>query len=108
MIFECNAVSQDLDGRLLAVNKAAPRGSRPERRESSEASFRIYVGNLAWQVDDSRLEQVFSEHGKVVDAKVIRDRETGRSKGFGFVSMTSEAEQNDAIAALDGQVCFAF
>ncbi|PKI66643.1 hypothetical protein CRG98_012985 [Punica granatum] len=94
----------DLDGRLLTVNKAAPRGARPERTPRAfEPSFRIYVGNLPWDVDNARLEQVFSEHGKVVNARVVFDRETGRSRGFGFVTMASETEMNDAIAALDGQ-----
>lgn len=55
-------------------------------------------------MDDARLEQVFSEHGKVVNARVVCDQETGRSRGFGFVSMSSETDVNDAIAALDGQV----
>ncbi|CAH8392693.1 unnamed protein product [Eruca vesicaria subsp. sativa] len=94
----------DLNGRLLTVNKAAPRGSRPERQPRVyEPGFRVYVGNLPWDVDNGRLEQVFSEHGKVVDARVVYDRETGRSRGFGFVTMSSETELNDAIAALDGQ-----
>ncbi|KAK1313889.1 hypothetical protein QJS10_CPA06g01245 [Acorus calamus] len=94
----------DVNGRLLTVNKAAPRGSQPERiPRSFEPSFRLYVGNLPWQVDDARLEQVFSEHGKVVEARVVYDRETGRSRGFGFVTMASETELDDAIAALDGQ-----
>ena len=95
----------EINGRFLTVNKAAPRGSpRPERPPRTfEASYRIYVGNLPWQVDDARLEQVFSEHGKVVDARVVYDRETQRSRGFGFVTMTNETEVNDAIAALDGQ-----
>ncbi|XP_019167181.1 PREDICTED: 28 kDa ribonucleoprotein, chloroplastic-like [Ipomoea nil] len=94
----------DLNGRLLNVNKAAPRGSQPERPPRSfEPSCRIYVGNIPWSVDDARLEQVFSEHGKVVNARVVCDRETGRSRGFGFVTMSSEAEMNDAIADLDGQ-----
>ncbi|XP_022879302.1 28 kDa ribonucleoprotein, chloroplastic-like [Olea europaea var. sylvestris] len=94
----------DINGRLLTVNKAAPRGSRPERTPREfEPSFRVYVGNLPWQVDSARLEQLFSEHGKVVDAKVVYDRESGRSRGFGFVTMSSETELNDAIAALDGQ-----
>ena len=95
---------QDLSGRLLTVNKAAPRGSQPERRVVG-TSFKIYVGNLAWQVDGERLERAFNEHGKVVDARVIYDRESGKSRGFGFVTMASEADMNDAIAALDGQVC---
>lgn len=89
----------------MTVNKAAPRGTRPERTpRTSESTFRIYVGNLPWDVDNTRLEQVFSEHGKVVEARVVFDRETGRSRGFGFVRMSSENEMNDAIAALDGQV----
>ncbi|CAH2070508.1 unnamed protein product, partial [Thlaspi arvense] len=94
----------EVNGRLLTVNKAAPRGSRPERQPRLyEAAFRIYVGNLPWDVDSGRLEQVFSEHGKVVEARVVHDRETGRSRGFGFVTMSNETEVNDAIAALDGQ-----
>lgn len=93
----------DLNGRLLTVNKAASRGSQPPRPRLYETTNRIYVGNLPWQVDDARLEQVFSEYGKVVNARVVSDRETGRSRGFGFVTMSSETEVNDAIAALDGQ-----
>ncbi|GLT28092.1 hypothetical protein SLA2020_030480 [Shorea laevis] len=94
----------DLNGRLLTVNKAAPRGSRPDRAPRTfESAFRVYVGNLPWGVDNARLEQVFSEHGKVVEARVVYDRETGRSRGFGFVTMSTETELNDAIAALDGQ-----
>lgn len=89
----------------MTVNKAAPRGTQPERAPRVfEPGFRIYVGNLPWEVDNARLEQVFSEHGKVVSARVVYDRETGRSRGFGFVTMSSETELNDAIAALDGQV----
>ncbi|XVF11645.1 hypothetical protein REPUB_Repub08aG0045200 [Reevesia pubescens] len=96
--------SYDLNGRLLTVNNASPRGSRFERPPRVyEPAFRIYVGNLPWDVDNGRLEQVFSEHGKVVDARVVYDRETSRSRGFGFVTMSSETELNDAIAALDGQ-----
>ena len=75
---------------------------RPPRQ--SGPSLRIYVGNLPWQVDDSRLVQLFSEHGKVVEARVVYDRESGRSRGFGFVTMATRDELDDAIAALDGQV----
>ena len=89
---------------MLTVNKAAPKGAQPERPPRPPQSFRVYVGNLPWDVDNSRLEQIFSEHGKVEDARVVYDRETGRSRGFGFVTMSSETDMNDAIAALDGQV----
>ena len=70
----------------------------------SEPSYRVYVGNLPWDVDDVRLEQLFSEYGKVVNARVVQDRETGRSRGFGFVTMSSESEVNDAFENLDAQV----
>ncbi|MBA0552424.1 hypothetical protein Golob_023234 [Gossypium lobatum] len=94
----------DLNGRLLTVNKASPRGSRIDQSPRVyEQAFRVYAGNLPWGVDNTRLEQIFSEHGKVLEARVVYDRETGRSRGFGFVTMSSETELNDAIAALDGQ-----
>lgn len=94
----------EIGGRSLTVNKAAPKGSRPERtpREFGP-SYRVYVGNLPWDFDDAQLEQVFSEHGKVVNARVVYDRDSGRSRGFGFVTMSSESELNDAIENLDGQ-----
>jgi len=75
---------------------------RPPRQFAP--AFRAYVGNLPWQVDDSRLTQLFSEHGEVVNATVVYDRESGRSRGFGFVTMVSKEELDDAISALDGQV----
>lgn len=94
----------DLNGRLLTVNKAARRGEQPERPPRTfQPAYRIYVGNIPWDIDDARLEQVFSEHGKVISARVVYDRESGRSRGFGFVTMSSEAEMSEAIANLDGQ-----
>ena len=63
---------------------------------------KIYVGNLAWSVDDSELEQMFSAIGAVTSARVITDRETGRSRGFGFVEMDGEAADR-AIAELNGK-----
>ena len=64
---------------------------------------KIYVGNLSYDATGSDLEQMFSAHGSVKSAEVIQDRETGRSKGFGFVQMGSDAEAQSAIAALNGQ-----
>src|SRR5215211_5510791 len=64
---------------------------------------RLYVGNLSYNVDSSSLEQLFSQHGSVSSAEVISDRDTGRSKGFGFVEMGSDEEAQAAIAALNGQ-----
>src|SRR5204862_5425552 len=64
---------------------------------------KLYVGNLSYSVDGSELEQLFGQHGQVVSAQIINDRETGRSKGFGFVEMASDEEAQAAIAALNGQ-----
>lgn len=63
---------------------------------------KLYVGNLSYSVDSSELEQLFGQHGTVESAQIISDRETGRSKGFGFVEMASDAEAEAAIAALNG------
>ena len=64
---------------------------------------KLYVGNLAYTVTDSELQQMFEAHGSVTSAQVIMDRDTGRSKGFGFVEMGSDAEAQAAITALNGQ-----
>lgn len=63
---------------------------------------KLYVGNLPYGVTDSQLEQLFSAHGSVQSAQIIMDRDTGRSKGFGFVEMSSSAEAEAAINALNG------
>ena len=64
---------------------------------------KLYVGNLTYGVTDSTLEQMFAAHGTVQSAQVIMDRDTGRSKGFGFVEMGSDQEAQAAIAALNGK-----
>jgi RNA recognition motif-containing protein len=64
---------------------------------------KLYVGNLSYDVDSSALEQLFTAHGTVESAQIINDRDTGRSKGFGFVEMASDAEAQAAIAAMNGQ-----
>jgi RNA recognition motif-containing protein len=64
---------------------------------------KLYVGNLSYNTTSSDLEQLFSQHGTVQSAEVISDRDTGRSKGFGFVEMGSDQEAQAAIAALNGQ-----
>jgi RNA recognition motif-containing protein len=64
---------------------------------------KLYVGNLAYSVRDDSLQQAFSQFGTVTSAKVMMDRETGRSKGFGFVEMGSDAEAQSAINGMNGQ-----
>lgn len=62
----------------------------------------IYVGNLVWDVTADDLLELFNKHGRVSRAQVITDRETGRSRGFGFVEMENDAEAQKAIEALNG------
>ncbi len=65
-------------------------------------STKIYVGNLPWRATDAQLTQLFSAHGEVSEARVVTDRETGRSRGFAFVSMATAEAARAAIAALNG------
>uniref|UniRef100_A0A1J3FEA5 RNA-binding protein CP29B, chloroplastic n=1 Tax=Noccaea caerulescens TaxID=107243 RepID=A0A1J3FEA5_NOCCA len=112
----------ELDGRPLRVNAGPP----PPKREdgfsrgprssfgssgsgyggggggSAGSGNRCYVGNLSWGVDDMALENLFGEQGKVVEARVIYDRDSGRSKGFGFVTYNSAKEVQNAIRTLNG------
>ncbi|GAA0152751.1 hypothetical protein LIER_11153 [Lithospermum erythrorhizon] len=105
----------ELDGRELRVNSGPP----PPKRDNfasrdfssggsrgSSGGFnsdnRVYVGNLSWGVDDLALQNLFREQGKVMEARVVYDRESGRSRGFGFVTFSSPEEVNSAVEALDG------
>ncbi|WP_353661988.1 RNA-binding protein [Hydrogenimonas sp. SS33] len=63
----------------------------------------IYVGNLSYRMDDGELREVFEAYGEVSSARIINDRETGRSKGFGFVEMPDDNAANEAIEALNGK-----
>ena len=64
---------------------------------------RIYVGNLPWSTTSSELQEMFAQYGDVESAEVVSDRETGRSRGFGFVAMVSDEATAEAIEALNGQ-----
>ncbi len=109
---------QMLGGRSLTIsfpqsNRADRSHPLPQREFGSnggdgsgsyDSENKLFVGNLSWGVDDASLQTMFSDYGKVVDAKVVYDRETGRSRGFGFVTVSTAAEVNDAIQNLDGVV----
>jgi len=64
--------------------------------------MRLYVGNLSFETDESALKKAFEQHGEVESVKIITDRDTGRSKGFGFVEMPNDKEAKAAILALNG------
>src|ERR1700675_879234 len=74
----------------------------PARKGFLAMAKNIYVGNLVWECTADDLLALFQEHGQVARAQVITDRETGRSRGFGFVEMNADAEAHKAIEALNG------
>ena len=85
-----------------------PMNAGPPPPQFDDNANKLFVGNLAWGVDQSVLEQAFGKYGKVVECKVVTDRETGRSRGFGFVTMSTEAEANEALTRMNGAVCVLF
>ena len=70
---------------------------------ASQVSKKLYVGNLSYSIDREQLEEMFAAHGPVASVQLIIDRETQRSKGFGFIEMDSEQSAQEAIAALNGK-----
>ena len=70
---------------------------------ASDVEYRCFVGGLAWATDDRSLEAAFSSYGEILDSKIINDRETGRSRGFGFVTFSSEQSMRDAIEGMNGK-----
>jgi len=66
-------------------------------------SKKVFVGSLSWETTDARLQAAFAPYGEITEAKVITDRDTGRSRGFGFVTFTDASEAAKAIAALNGK-----
>ncbi|MDH3269095.1 MAG: RNA-binding protein [Ignavibacteria bacterium] len=65
-------------------------------------STKLYVGNLPWTFNSDELLDTFKKHGNVISAKVVTDKETGKSKGFGFVEMENDSDANSATKALNG------
>ncbi|XP_024005519.1 glycine-rich RNA-binding protein 8 [Eutrema salsugineum] len=70
---------------------------------STDVEYRCFVGGLAWATADADLERTFSQFGEVIDSKIINDRETGRSRGFGFVTFKDEKSMRDAIEEMNGK-----
>ncbi|XP_030470004.1 28 kDa ribonucleoprotein, chloroplastic-like [Syzygium oleosum] len=104
-IEDCNAVIQNLDGseymgRTLRVNFS----DKPKPKEPlyPETDYKLFVGNLSWSVTSESLTKAFQEYGNVVGARVLYDGETGRSRGYGFVSYSTKSEMETAIESLNG------
>ncbi|XP_040996946.1 glycine-rich RNA-binding protein GRP1A-like isoform X3 [Juglans microcarpa x Juglans regia] len=69
----------------------------------ADVEYRCFVGGLNWATDDQALERAFSPYGEILGSKIINDRETGRSRGFGFVTFSNEQSMRDAIEGMNGQ-----
>ena len=91
------------------MNISVARGDRPERpQRDRNASYefdarKIYFGNLSWGMDHLDLQDLCGEFGSVEDSRLITDRETGRSRGFGFVTMSTTEEAEEVVRQLNGQ-----
>ncbi|KAI5660958.1 hypothetical protein M9H77_20281 [Catharanthus roseus] len=70
---------------------------------SADVEYRCFVGGLAWATTDQSLSEAFSQYGEILESKIINDRETGRSRGFGFVTFKDEQSMRDAIEGMNGQ-----
>ncbi|XP_076925942.1 glycine-rich RNA-binding protein GRP1A-like isoform X2 [Bidens hawaiensis] len=70
---------------------------------AADVEYRCFVGGLAWATSDRSLEDAFSKYGEIIDSKIVNDRETGRSRGFGFVTFKDEQSLKDAIEGMNGQ-----
>lgn len=90
-------------GNTKLVAKASAETAPGEAKQDIELSKKIYVGNLPFQSTESELKDLFGQHGNVESAKIIEDRETGRSRGFGFIEMEDASAADQAIQALDGK-----
>ena len=103
----------DVDGRAIRVNVSVAREDRPPRpdrppRDGQRRGYdfdgrKVYFGNLSWGMDHLDLQDLGGEFGTVEDARLITDRETNRSRGFGFVTMSTVAEAEEVVNQLNGQ-----
>jgi hypothetical protein len=93
-----------VSGFLLSLFLSSFLIRQSEKMASADVEFRCFVGGLAWSTDDRSLQEAFSPYGEVVESKIISDRETGRSRGFGFVTFNDEQSMRDAIDAMNGKM----
>ena len=79
---------------------AQPKRLRPEEKDE-HMSKKLFVGSLSWNIDDGALREAFAPHGEITEATVITDRDSGRSRGFGFVTFADDEAADKAVAALN-------
>lgn len=89
-------------GRALRVNFSDK--PKPKLPLYPETEYKLFVGNLSWSVTSESLQQAFQEYGNVVGARVVYEGDTGRSRGYGFVSYSTKNEMDTALQSLNGMV----
>ncbi|WVZ13064.1 hypothetical protein V8G54_017594 [Vigna mungo] len=99
-----NLLRQTASRQVGSELRSSPSLFQAIRCLSSAPSSKLFIGGVSFSTDEQSLRETFAKYGEVVDARIIMDRETGRSRGFGFVTYTSVEEASSAIQALDGQV----
>lgn len=87
----------------MNISKSNQYSKNLDENKVLKMSTKLFVGNLPYTITEEELKELFSNHGNVEEVKIVREQETGRSKGFGFVSMSSEEECKNAIDNLNGQ-----
>jgi RNA recognition motif-containing protein len=91
--------------RHSTLTSGAPASSSPALFNAARLmSTKLFVGGLSWGTDEQTLRQAFSSFGEVTEARIITDRETGRSRGFGFVNFSNSDDAKEAVSQMDGQV----
>ncbi len=90
-------------GYLAGRRAGEEEDDRDERRGRGEGEVEIYVGNLSYDVSERDLQKAFESYGKIVSARIIKNRFNGKSKGFGFVEMADRNQSMDAVRALNGK-----
>ncbi|RLN24076.1 glycine-rich RNA-binding protein 2, mitochondrial-like [Panicum miliaceum] len=105
----CSMAAFNKLGSLLrhsALTSGAPASSSPALFNAARLmSTKLFVGGLSWGTDEQTLRQAFSSFGEVTEARIITDRETGKSRGFGFVNFSNSDDAKAAVSQMDGQVC---
>jgi len=82
---------------------AAEQPKEEVKVELGDPESRLYVSNLKWELDDENLKEIFGQHGKVLEARIVRDKRTGWSRGYGFVTFDTKDEADKALDALNGK-----
>lgn len=98
-----NILRQGVNRKIVLELRPAPSALQAIRCMCSAPTTKLFIGGVSYSTDENSLREAFSRYGEVLDARIIMDRETGRSRGFGFITFNSVEEASSAIQALDGQ-----